>query len=147
MDVMEETYKGDPPPTNLGQPKQFLTHMAKLSCKMVFNAEAISIYRMAVSEAMSSPDLAKKFFQTGPQVARQIMSQALKEFDKQKKLKVKNPDLAADMFFGLLIETPLLHHLLKLPFMQDEDARIEEVVRVFLTAYARGLAHGVTSRS
>lgn len=134
LDVMNETFQQENSPLP-SQPKPFLQFIARVTYKAVFSDEAIAIYRMAISEAPSSPELAKVFLQTGPQVARQMLSQSLKDFHRQKKLKVKDADMAADVFFGMILETPVLYCLLKLP-LDDQEERIDEAVRVFLTAYS-----------
>lgn len=135
-DVVTDSFKTDEKIDVSSTPRQILTRIALNTYSAVLSKEAVALYRMAIGEVKISPNLGRIFFNNGPMIARKLLSQVLKQFTEAKKLKVKNPDLAADIFFGMLLEGPLLNRMLVIPVKEDLDARIEESVRIFILAYS-----------
>lgn len=117
-------------------PKTILTRIAQGTYDAVLSKEAIALYRMSIGEVKDSPALSKIFYENGPLVARKVLSGILKEFHDKKELKIKNTELAADIFFGMLLEGPLLNRMLLIPSKEDLEVRIDEVVRIFIAGHS-----------
>ncbi|MFP5387387.1 MAG: TetR/AcrR family transcriptional regulator [Bacteriovoracia bacterium] len=135
--IVDESFSGRPEPgTTHVHPRIFLSDMAEKTFKVVLSKEALALYRMAICEAMTAPDLAKGFVTKGPAIARKVLTEVLREYDQNEELKIPDPELAADFFFGMLLEGPLLYSMLNIKVKKDLKGRTKEAVERFLKAYS-----------
>jgi TetR/AcrR family transcriptional regulator, mexJK operon transcriptional repressor len=94
--------------------------------------------RMMIEAAARGDAMAEVFYNSGPGFARTQLSHFLIRQQRLKKLQIDDIDLAVEQFFGLIIGTIQMQHLLciAVPFTPEIRAkRIAEAVRVFLLAY------------
>jgi TetR/AcrR family transcriptional regulator, mexJK operon transcriptional repressor len=132
-----ETLTSEKPPSEKS-PKAILTALAMATYDVVFSPETLALYRMAIAESQNNPQLSKMFYESGPAVARKILGEVLADLQTKKVLQLDNLPLAADMFFGMLLEGPLMNRMLHLPRgKEDLSARAKLAVDLFLKAFSR----------
>lgn len=69
--------------------------------EMMMSGVGLTIYRVVVSEAGKFPELARSFFEAGPARAISHMAAYLSAATARGKLKVGDPEFAAEQFFAL----------------------------------------------
>lgn len=97
-----------------------------------------AIHRMVMSEAAQFPELARSFFEAGPQRGLNYLATWLEAETKAGRLAVPDPDFAAEQFIALCQTKIVMRARLRL--IEATPADIEHVVQgaiwVFLKAYA-----------
>ncbi|HTI01510.1 MAG TPA: TetR/AcrR family transcriptional regulator [Acidisoma sp.] len=97
-----------------------------------------AIHRMVMSEAGQFPELARSFFEAGPQRALNYLAAWLEAETAAGRLAVPDPDFAAEQFFALCQTKIVMRARLRL--IEATPADIERVVQgaisLFLKAYA-----------
>ena len=100
--------------------------------------QRVSMYRILMGEASRFPGLGDIFYKSGPAVVRKFLADYLAEQDARGVMRVENPRLAADQFYGMLNGCQLKAQLgiERLPDQAAIDAYIDHAVALFM----RGLA-------
>jgi hypothetical protein len=106
--------------------------------EMMLSPTGSTIYRVVVSEAAKFPELAVTFYNAGPARAIRFMADWLAEQTRRGRLRVDDPEFAAEQFFALCQTRVFLR--LKLMMKPDPDpatiARVVEAsVQMFLRTY------------
>lgn len=70
--------------------------------QLLLSDKALAAYRVVVAEAHRFPELARAFYESGPARSHEQMTAYLREVDRRGLLRIPDPDLAAEQFFGLL---------------------------------------------
>lgn len=112
-----------------------LENFGKNLFETLFSIELRALFQTVVSEALIFPELAKNFWQAGPQHAIHNLSECL---NKNPEFKNDNPLLAAETFISLCLGTSLLKVQLLPDFLfteNDIQSRIKEAIKVFKSAY------------
>lgn len=118
-------------------PKEILLELALATYKVVLSPEALALYRMAIGEGKSAPKISRIFFETGPSVARKVLCGILEDLKSKDILDISDIPLAADFFFGMLLEGPLMREMLSLGLpKEDLNKRAGKAVDVFVKAYS-----------
>jgi TetR/AcrR family transcriptional repressor of mexJK operon len=120
--------------------EEALTQMGQLFLGVVLKEDALSIYRIAVTEAQNFPELGKLFYANGPQRSRTVLADYLKKMDARGILSIDDADFAASMFIGMLVsrfQMPLLlGHRKEVPQREINDA-VRRIVDIFLGGVRR----------
>ena len=129
LTVFSETAKhGNPEDTLRAIAHNFLDHD---------NAEQrVSMYRILMAESPRFPELGNIFYKAGPAVVRRFLADYLADQHKRGILRVDNPVLAAEQFFGMLNGCQFKAQLgiEPLPNKQAVDTYIEHAVTLMIRA-------------
>jgi AcrR family transcriptional regulator len=132
--VFNETAKqGKPEDTLRTIAHQFLDHD---------NAEQrVSMYRILMGESPRFPELGDIFYKAGPAVVRRFLADYLADQHKRGILRVENPVLASEQFFGMLNGCQFKAQLgiEPLPNKQAVDAYIDHAVMLMMRACSPAL--------
>lgn len=141
--LMEETVREIMAPSAMpsvteAPPREVLTRFATTLASRVLSPETMGLFRLAVAGADRFPELAATFHGLGPAAARRRLAAWLAEADRAGVLRVPDPDLACDLFMGMLLERHVVTIALGVEPPPDAEAlrrKAEAVVDVFLAAY------------
>ncbi len=121
-----------------GEPAPTLRAIGLRMLRMMLADEALSIYRVVLSEAAKFPALAHAFFDAGPAPALRYLAEWIAAQNAKGRLRAPDPDFAAEQFFALCQTRLSLRRRLRLAETQDE-AEIAQVVdaavAMFLARY------------
>jgi TetR/AcrR family transcriptional repressor of mexJK operon len=123
-----------------GTLKQRLTRIAGDFFDLITSADAMSLYRLMASNPRRHRKLSLLFWEAGPETIMQRFAQLLESAETAGELKVGDRRAAASHFFFLVKAE---HHMQLLIGVVDKvspakrRAHIDEVVAMFLRAYAR----------
>jgi TetR/AcrR family transcriptional repressor of mexJK operon len=121
------------------QPEETLSRVGFVIMEMMLSPFRQAIHRMVMSEAGQFPELARAFFEAGPQRALNYLAAWLRQETAAGRLVVADADFAAEQFFALCQTKLVMRARLRL-IEEAEPAEVEQVVRgaitLFLKAYA-----------
>ncbi|MGP1397270.1 MAG: TetR/AcrR family transcriptional regulator C-terminal domain-containing protein [Inquilinaceae bacterium] len=124
-----------------GQPEDieaFLREAARELVKLLLSSFMQGIYRLAVAEAQRFPELARTFYDSGPDLATRRLAQVLSGAVARGHLQIDDVDLAAHQFDQLCKADIFYKRLFKIrsSFAEEEIDRVADAaVDVFLRAY------------
>ncbi|MGE5626274.1 MAG: TetR/AcrR family transcriptional regulator [Bacillota bacterium] len=127
-----------------GKPEDTLRTIAHQFLDPEAAEQRVSMYRILMGEAPRFPELGDIFYRAGPAVVRKYLADYLAEQDSRGTLRVENPKLAAEQFYGMLNGCQVKAQLgiEPLPNKQAVDAYIEHAVMLMM----KGLAPPVGQR-
>ena len=131
LTVFNEAAKGGKPEETLRAiAHQFLDHGAA--------EQRVAMYRVLMAEAPRFPELGDIFYSAGPAVVRKYLADYLAEQHARGLMRVENPTLASEQFFGMLNGCQLKAQLgiERLPTKQAIDAYIDHAVMLMMRALA-----------
>jgi TetR/AcrR family transcriptional repressor of mexJK operon len=121
-----------------GKPEDTLRAVAWQVMDKLFSKDRMSLYRILMAEVQRFPELGKIFYECGPKVTRKYLAGFFAEQTSRGLLKVENPPIAAEQFFGMLsgchfkaqlgIETA--------PSREAIDEYVESAVALVMRAYS-----------
>jgi AcrR family transcriptional regulator len=85
-----------------GKPEDTLRAVAWQVMDKLFSKDRMSLYRILMAEVQRFPELGKIFYECGPKVTRKYLAGFFAEQTSRGLLKVENPPIAAEQFFGML---------------------------------------------
>jgi TetR/AcrR family transcriptional repressor of mexJK operon len=105
---------------------------------MIFHPEAIDMHRVILAEAIEKPKISELFYEAGPGPVRKAFSTYLDALTQRGQLAVDNSERATNHFLQMLKGDLHFRCLLNLsrPTEEELKAHVEDVVAVFLRAYA-----------
>lgn len=106
--------------------------------EMVLTKQSIQMHRILTAEIDAFPEVAKLFYHSGPQQMHRLLADYLILQHQQKKLRVPDPELAADMFLSMIkgyIHLKCLLGIAKNPSKKQMRERVEYAVDFFLKAH------------
>lgn len=121
------------------RPEETLRRVAYAVVEMMLSPFRQAIHRMVMSEAAKFPELARAFFEAGPQRALNYLSGWLRQESARGRLVVPDPDFAAEQFFALCQTKLVMRARLRLIEGADPaevDRVVEGAIGLFLKAYA-----------
>jgi TetR/AcrR family transcriptional repressor of mexJK operon len=126
----EAAKSGKPDDTLRAVAHQFLDHGAA--------EQRVAMYRILMGEAPRFPELGEIFYKAGPAVVRKFLADYLAEQDARGTLRVENPQLTSEQFFGMLNGCQFKAQLgiERLPDKRAIDAYIEHAVMLIMRACA-----------
>ena len=118
-------------------PETVLTALATAILNKICKAEKGESMRVVALMAPSAPDIAHAIYDGGPGESLRRLSAWLREQDRLGLLAIPDPDLAAEMFTGMVVGHGHLRTFLGIPHPdQDHAPRARESARRFIRAFA-----------
>ena len=120
-----------------GNPKSDLELFGNAFLKMVLSADARRWHRLMAAETPTDPELGTVYFSAGPQQLLGMVSDYLRQQQREGRLKIPNCQRAAEQLVGLLLGVDLLRSQIGLaaPNSQQRKRRCRQAVAIFLAAY------------
>lgn len=112
--------------------------------EIVLETEAVDMYRTLITEAQQFPELGRLFYASGPTRSRITLAGYLKRQHDRGVLHVPHPELAADLFIGMILNRMQMQYLLGVA-VQFGAAERGEVIANAVDIFLRGTAAGVRS--
>jgi len=126
-------------PEGLDDPAQALAGFARVLLDALITPRGMSLYRMAMINALDMPDVARAMFEAGPKTSRAKLAVFLALETKVGRLDCPDPQQAAEFFAGMVVGSHQAGVLLGMPVTLT-DAQIDriasEATARFLKAYA-----------
>ena len=121
-----------------GDIRATLVAMGASYLTVLLSPDGLALYRAMVAEAPHFRELAKAFFESGPGRVSRDLADFFREQSRQGVLKVEDPQLAADLFLGMIRGDVHLAAVLsaRKPTKQQVKRLVEEAVDTFLDRYA-----------
>ena len=120
-------------------PELILETFGTLLLDRVLSEEGIAMQKIVYMEARRFPEVAKVFFELGPQRTTSALARYFKSQVKKGTLKVPDAELAAGHFIGLITSELIMRKSLGIfdtPSAKDKAYKIKSAVSVFLRAYS-----------
>lgn len=106
--------------------------------RLINSRESVELHRVMVSLAAQDPKLSRMFYEAGPQRVLNEMEHLLRQADARGKLRVADPQSAADQFFCLIKGGAHFRLLIGCAAALEGEAaerHVQEAVQMFLRAY------------
>ncbi len=116
-----------------------LTDVARRYIDGVLQPQVLALRRLIIAEAELFPDLARTYFEQGPDRAIQAVANALQTYIELGLIAADDPRLAAANFAYLVLAIPqdrAQFYPHERPSRAERDRLASEAVRIFLAAYA-----------
>ncbi|MET1077849.1 MAG: TetR/AcrR family transcriptional regulator [Pseudomonas sp.] len=116
-----------------------LSNIARGFQALINSRESVELHRVMVSAG--DPKLSQGFYEAGPQRVLTEMERLLQRADQAGKLRIDNPESAADQFFCLVKGGCNFRLLIGCPEPQsseEAEQHVQDVVAMFIRAYAPG---------
>lgn len=121
-----------------GEPEAVLTAFAVGLLDKLFRADAGASLRGVALMSPEMPDLADAIYQAGPAEGMRRLAAWLAEQDRLELLRIPEPEVAAEMFAGMVLGHGHLRAILGVAQPPlDLEAHAAEAVRRFVRAFAR----------
>ena len=119
-------------------PARTLSALARVFLSLVLSPKALALHRIVVCEAARFPDLAREVYDAGPGRTVSRLADWIERQDRRGLLKVADPKLAAEQFFGALVGQVQLRALLGLsrPQQRELERAAQHAVETFLRGHA-----------
>ena len=123
-----------------GKPDKVLYDFAVDRLKVVFNKKHSLLISILIGENSRFPKIAKMYYMHGPEKSRKQLVTYFVEQEKRGQLKIDDPELAADIFQGMLMHAYYLKTLYSMPLKLKEESmkkRAKAIVEKFIKIYKR----------
>lgn len=119
-----------------GDPEKTLRAIAELHAEILSSDEKQALRRILMAEAPRFPDLARVYYQSGPELTRKAVADYLAEQTRLGVLKVDNPRLTAEQFFGMLASCRMRSEfgIAPPPTEAEQKQYIDNAVRLVIRA-------------
>lgn len=114
-----------------------LKHVAHCFIELLISDESIALYRVLVAEVKQFSDLGEAFYEVGPDKVNQYLSRYLQSQVDQSLLSLRDVNLAAVSFLGMVkgdLQMTALLNPSRLPTPEGINYRIDWAVEYFLKA-------------
>ena len=114
-----------------------LLNSAKVIQRFILSERFGKLLRIVAAESYNTPNIAKQFFETGPNQGRKATARYLKEQMKQGRLRTADPQKAADDFLDLVVGAQLMTAVIlgQIGPATPKPANTLHAVEVFLMIY------------
>jgi len=118
-------------------PREALNRIGMVMVDLALSEKAINQHRHAVSHARAFPDVAKLWYESGPNRTFDGLSEYLGQETAAGRLRIPDPRRAAWLFAGMIIFHDNMRLLVGLPRSKTSDLKeiVSEAVDIFLAAY------------
>lgn len=119
--------------------RQGLLQIARNFVDLLLSPKAIRAHRVVVAESQRFPELGRAFYDAGPRVALERVSEFLRLADKSGGLRIADPRIAAEQFLCMIRNHVHFEALLGITEEPDRaglDRYIDSSVDVFMRGYA-----------
>ncbi len=121
-----------------GDPAGVLREIGQRMVRMMLSDAGLAMYRVVIAEAAEFPDLARTFFESGPARSVRFMSAWLAEETHRGRLRVPDPEFAAEQFFNLCQTRLALRRRLQMmpePTEAEVNRVVDASIAMFLGSY------------
>jgi len=120
-------------------PREALNRVGMVLVDLALSENAINQHRHAVSHAMTYPDVAKLWYESGPKKTFDGLADLLGKETAAGRLRIPDPSRAALLFAGMIIFHDNMRMLVCLPRSSRSELKkmVSEAVEVFLAAYGK----------
>lgn len=119
-------------------PESFLTSLGNDFLCFIVTQESINLHRIIIAESHRFPELSKIFFEQGTKKGLKKLVTYFKAHNKKGTLKINDLEKAAQIYIEML-KGPMIQGMLMgfstKPSKKEIKKHVDEVVRVFLSAY------------
>jgi AcrR family transcriptional regulator len=119
-------------------PRDTLLRIGRRMIAMLVSEPALVMFRMVVAEAEKFPELAQAFYEAGPARATGHVADYLRRTTQAGRLRVADPEFAAEQFFALMQTQLCMKRRLRL-IDAPSEAQIDHIVgcavNLFIKAY------------
>jgi len=125
-------------PVSVGQsPRAALLKIGNHIARLALSENAISQFRLAVSNAKSRPDLARVWYEYGPKTTFEGLADYLAKEDEAARLNIENPQRAAVFFLSMIMcqNTLTMAVGMEPPSASEIEGIVRDAVDMFLAAY------------
>lgn len=115
-----------------------LTRIGRSIAGFLMAPRTMAIYRVIVAEGPRFPELARRYYETGPRTFKRLLTEYLTNAAERGLLKIDNPRLASEQFCHLVRGPLYMQVLLDLkddPDSLSADTVIDGAVQVFMRSY------------
>ena len=128
-------------PLSIGgdSPESALIRFGERFVEVVFAPPKIAMQRLLIAEAGSFPELAERYYESGPKYVRDRLAAYLARASDDGKLERLDAEEAATQFLGLIIGSDHMSALMGVAKPHDESirrARVRTAVNAFLKIYS-----------
>ncbi|QKX15960.1 TetR/AcrR family transcriptional regulator [Microbulbifer sp. YPW1] len=122
-----------------GSAAEMLQKIGEAFLEMIYSEDSLRLMRLINAMGADDPDMAKLFYDAGPQRTQNAMASFFQRANELKQLNVPDPDHAAELFFGML-QGGCRHIQIMLgccapPGKEENRKHVAEAVQVFFSAY------------
>lgn len=124
------------------EPERVLESFGRQFLALMLRPASLALHRVLVAEAARFPDLAREIYAAGPERAAQRLAAYLRAETARGRLRVAEPALAAEQFFGMLtghIQLRALFGVRDAPPQTEIERAVAHAVSSFLKAHAPAL--------
>lgn len=121
-----------------GEPLAVLETLALTLLDKVFSPDKVGSMRGVALVSVEAPEIARAIYEAGPRRSLETLSAWLAEETRKGRLKVEDPDEAAEMFAGLVLGHGHLRAMLDVPQLEPHKRakRAKEAARIFVAAHS-----------
>lgn len=122
-------------------PERLLRSFAQDFLRLMLQPSSLALYRLIVAESARFPELGADLFSAGAGQLIRMLADYLDWETKKDRLRVDDPERAAELFIGMLSGRVQLRALLRAgesPTSAELDSRVTHCVSSFLRLYAPG---------
>lgn len=119
-------------------PAEMLARVAHRMLHILLSGIGLTMYRVVIAEAEKFPENSRAFYEAGPARAICALADALREQVRRGRMRVPDPEFAAEQFFALCQTRLTLRCRLRIeamPAPEDIDRIVESSVEMFLNTY------------
>jgi hypothetical protein len=122
-----------------------LLNSAKAIQRFILSERFGKLVRIVAAESYHSPNIARQFFETGPNAGRKATARYLKKQMKQGRLRTADPLKAADDFLDLVVGAQLMTAVIldQIDPTTPKPANTWHAVGVFLMIYDPGVSERI----
>lgn len=102
---------------------------------VIGSGPVLSLMRMILAESARVPEMSRAFYRAGPGEIILRLAAYLRQQDAAGRLRVPDPEQAAEQFLGMVVGITQMRRLLALPDESAIDRRIDEAVNTFMARY------------
>ncbi|HTJ95990.1 MAG TPA: TetR/AcrR family transcriptional regulator [Rhodocyclaceae bacterium] len=117
-------------------PRQALLEFGRKYYEVVLTGQCVAWMRMIAAEAPRFPDMAARTYKLGPVAMLEQLTEYLSRAMASKKLRKDDPQLAAEILYGMLSgaeRTRMLFGAEREPY--DQEKRVTAIIDCFMRAY------------
>src|SRR5499433_1460430 len=121
-------------------PEEALLALGRSFASLVLAPEVLDLYRIVVAETPRFPELGRTLYETGPKQGIARLADYLQRLTDRGLLDVREPDIAARQFFGMIRSDLYLRRLFNISDAEvgiTVEQMVASSVAMFLRAYAR----------
>jgi TetR/AcrR family transcriptional regulator, mexJK operon transcriptional repressor len=129
----------DAPMTRGGSPETVLSELGVTLLRTIVTGEASFFFRTVVAEATRTPELGDLFYERGPGLTAERLTQYLKEASRRGELHCDDPSVAARLYLGAVVSQFHLRRLFqstwKPPTEKEIGRHVKAAVSMFLAQF------------